>query len=413
MKSRMKPLEINKLEPLSDPLDALLADIAINVQLPPSLHEKADGRYGAARTYIERKGSPLEGRVLRFYPQGSMAIDATISTRGTDEEYDLDIVAELDIDHNADPATVLKILEDALRDYPVTRIERQTRCVTLFYADGMHLDVTPASRLPSPNERESHIFHSKPGKRDDDCLVPMNAWGFCQWYRLRTPFEDRFSKAFNRRMLEAYGLSVRADADVDDVPEQCPLHIKSTVTVALQLLKRFRNIVYADYTGRIPPSVMLSYFAGQTARPGLGLAEAVILQARAIALAIRQASALGRRIVVDNPVFANDRFTDRWPENIAQQDQFAGHLMDLVRGLEAIRSGDHSIEEIQDWLRDVFGPRVVGRAMAQRNERVGRTVRSAHQSYTPKGGLLVPAASVIIPSPAVARSHTFMGSRKK
>ena len=30
-----------------------------------------------------------------FYPQGSMAIDATISTRGTDDEYDLDVVSQL------------------------------------------------------------------------------------------------------------------------------------------------------------------------------------------------------------------------------------------------------------------------------------------------------------------------------
>ncbi len=32
-----------------------------------------------------------------------------------------------------------------------------------------------------------------------------------------------------------------------------PLIVKSVTTVALQLLKRHRNVVYAGYTGRTPP----------------------------------------------------------------------------------------------------------------------------------------------------------------
>src|SRR5688572_92316 len=69
-------------DPFADPLDAVLAELAVNIQLPPGLHAKAIERYEAVRHYIERPGSPLEGRVACFYPQGSMAIDATTSTRG-------------------------------------------------------------------------------------------------------------------------------------------------------------------------------------------------------------------------------------------------------------------------------------------------------------------------------------------
>jgi len=70
------------VDPFLNPLDAILAEIAINLQLPPGLHAKAVKRYVAVRTYIERDGSPLHDKVAAFYPQGSMAIDATISTRG-------------------------------------------------------------------------------------------------------------------------------------------------------------------------------------------------------------------------------------------------------------------------------------------------------------------------------------------
>jgi hypothetical protein len=70
------------IDPFLHPLDAILADIAIAVQLPPGLHSKARDRYEAVRTFAEREGSPLRGHILRFYAQGSMAIDATTSTRG-------------------------------------------------------------------------------------------------------------------------------------------------------------------------------------------------------------------------------------------------------------------------------------------------------------------------------------------
>lgn len=407
-----------EIDPFQNPIDTVLADIAINVQLPPGLHEKATDRYEAARTYIERPGSPLAGQVLRFYPQGSMAIDATISTRGTDDEYDIDIVAEIEGCLSDEPGAVLDKLAKALEGYPTERgIERQTRCVTIFYADGMHLDVTPAGRHCHWPERESLIFHAHPGKpATEHHRVPMNAYGFADWYRGRTPLEQRFANEMNRRLYEAYGYNIRADAEVDEVPDQVPLIVKNTATVALQLLKRFRNVAYADATGRIPPSVMLSCFAGHAAAPNTALSDMVIRQARMIARAIQHASARREKIQVVNPVYEHDEFTDRWPENLAQQDEFARKLTELADGLEYLKTHDIPLEDLQGWLRDRFGSHVVTRSLRQLNERMGRAVRDAKQSYTPNGGLYVPSAPKIIgataplvAAPVAARAHTFMG----
>jgi hypothetical protein len=163
-------------DPFGDPLDAILAEIAVNLQLPPGLHAKAVERYEAVCRYIDRPGSPLAGRVSSFYPQGSMAIDATISTRGTDDEYDLDAVAEI-MGGTEGPEALLDLLELALKDYPVSRIERKTRCITLYYADGMHLDVTPARRR-AVKEKEGVIAHAKQGRPSEHRYVPMNAYGF-------------------------------------------------------------------------------------------------------------------------------------------------------------------------------------------------------------------------------------------
>lgn len=411
-------------DPLAHPIDVLLADIAANIQLPRSLHEKAAGRYEAVRDHAERGGSPLAGRVLRFYPQGSMLIDATISTRGTDDEYDLDIVAELDVAHTSTPREPLVQLYGALKDYPVQKVILQTRCVTLLYADRMHLDVTPAARLPMSNERESHIFHAKAEEHPSKHFhVPMNAWGFGAWYTQRTPLEYRLAKAMNRNLLEAYGMEIAADAEVDDVPAQTPIAFKNTATVALQLLKRYRNIQYADYPGRIPPSVMLSCFAGHAATSNISLSDMLIRIARAIARAIVTASRLGQKLAVVNPVYHNDAFTDRWPENIDQQNDFAMRLTDLADGLVAIKRREAPLEDLQKWLREQFGDLVVSRSVQQFNERAGGAIREARQAYRPSGTVYIPpkpsiivgtgAAAAAKPAAATARPHTFMGQRRR
>jgi hypothetical protein len=118
------------LNPFDDPLDRILAEIALSVQLPPSLHDKAKSRYQAVRRQLEATTAFFD-QIEHFYPQGSMAIDATISTRGTDDEYDLDIVSQLGGRFRGMAALeILTELEAALSDYPVQRVLRQTRCVT-------------------------------------------------------------------------------------------------------------------------------------------------------------------------------------------------------------------------------------------------------------------------------------------
>ncbi len=405
------------LNPFDDPLDRVLAEIALSVQLPSSLHEKAKSRYEAVRSHLEAKTAFFD-QIEHFYPQGSMAIDATISTRGTDDEYDLDIVSQLGGRFRGmAPLEILTELEAALTDYPVQRVLRQTRCVTLFYSDKMHLDVTPSLRVQDTLDRESLITHARgPRPSADDRLVEMNACGFAQWYVSRTPLELRMAKEFHRRWLDQAHLAARADADVDDVPDQCHFIVKNTATLALQLLKRFRNIRYTSYTGRIPPSVMLSYYAGIAAQPNMSLSAMLVRLAGWIIRDIEQASIYRRLLHVANPVCMADVFTDRWPESVAQQDEFAEHLRELIRSLEAMRKGEVFPDNMMCTLRENFGDRVVTRAAEEIATEIGRGIRQSRQLYTRRGGILLPsavtvAAPIVNPAVPAVRPHTFFGRK--
>src|SRR4051812_8906811 len=179
----------NSHNPVIETADILLADVAVRIQLPPSLYDVATDRYETIQKWIEREDSPFAGKVIRFYPQGSMAINATIAARARNDEFDIDIVAELDLSANSDPQGVLDQLYWAIRGergsryYDKTR--RQTRGVTVEYVD-MHLDVTPMVRRLLTTEREGVVFPHKPETPPlrGTHYIP-NPWGLADWFKPR------------------------------------------------------------------------------------------------------------------------------------------------------------------------------------------------------------------------------------
>jgi hypothetical protein len=145
----------------------------------------------------------------------------------------------------------------------------------------------------------------------------------------------------------------------------------------------------------------------------------VIRIAKWILRDIEAASMTGGRLHVANPICPNDVFTDRWPESVAQQNEFANHLKDLVNGLEAMAKMTMAADAIGEWLRHMFGDRVVTKAADSTAICLGAAIQNTQRSYSRKGRLLVPgtgrslsAAVAPLVAPATsARAHTFFGVR--
>ncbi|MCP1850288.1 MULTISPECIES: hypothetical protein [unclassified Bradyrhizobium] len=131
---------------------------------------------------------------------------------------------------------------------------------------------------------------------------------------------------------------------------------------------------------------------------------------------IEQASLYGRLLHVANPVCETDVFTDRWPESIAQQEEFAEHLRELVSSLDTMRKGEMFPNAMMDVLRGNFGDRVVTRAADQIATEVGGGIQQSRQLYTRRGGVLLPTTAAVVtptvnPAVAAARLHTFFGGK--
>lgn len=401
-----------------DPLDVLLADVAVRVQLSPTDHSKAESRAGTIADWIDRPDSLLHGRVGLVYPQGSMAIGATVARYSERDEFDIDLMAHLALWPGATPQSVLDVLHESIRGERGSRYwgktERRTRCVTVFYEDGMHLDITPAERRGGTLERECDIFHSKPeDAAEPEERIVANPFGFGEWFTARTPADAAFGQYFEKRSLDDARLRALAKADSEPVPEQVPAYRKSKAVIALQLLKRWRNILYDGRKGqRRPPSILMSWSVAMNANQTRTLFEELVWQAQALRDVLLGADRIGQLLHVENPICLDDVLTDRWPECRADQQQFAADLGAFLQDMAALRRAETPAEMLPI-LESLFGERPARDAIRGYFERVGNTKAAGFGLVIPSSGRIPVAITGLSVAPTIARAsptHTFFGA---
>jgi hypothetical protein len=345
-------------------LDILLADIAVRIQLTPTDYQTAVEHYEAINEWIDREDSPLHGLVQLFYPQGGFMIGATVARHSTDADFDIDVMAQIDWSLTIDPEIALATLHASIEGERGSRYydkaERKSRCSTVNYT-GMHLDVTPAVRIAGREEKTSLIFHSKhSGSSVFKQRIYANPHGFGRWFIDATPPEEAFSLYFERASLDYNRslLEVQARADADAVPVQMPAYRKSRAVIALQLIKRWRNIAYdrRHLKLRLPPSVLLAYYIASNANQTHTLADELIHQAECMIAALRVAERAHGTVREFNPACPEDELTDRWPADIAEQRVFIDELTAFVIELRRLQEG-LPLPEMQRVLQELFGER--------------------------------------------------------
>lgn len=394
--------------------ERLLASTAIKIELPPSQHALMVQRKAAIEKHLEREGSPLKGLIRLFYQQGSVAIGATIKAKSRSEGFDIDIIVELVVSGLA-PGQVLDLLYAAMRGEKGSRYydctERQTRCVTVHYGDGMHIDLSPSVLIDEWDPRRSFIFHSKPEEpRSNDRAILMNTYAFAEDYNERCPVDKAFAEEYGRRVLASdQQLRLAADAESEPVPQHSTVvGGKSAVTVALQLIKRNRNLRWLPRKRRMPASVMLSCLALEVAQPGRSIGENLEVIAAHILNRLLEAKVHGKLIYVENPRCAGDCFTDRWPENGKDQDLLIEDMRLLLRQLGILFDENLSLKERTKALEEMFGESVAQQVIKDFGDEMGSAIQSGRHLIGAAGGV------VCMPTPVrsrpAARPNTFYGT---
>ncbi|MBX5132641.1 hypothetical protein HJB80_08215 [Rhizobium lentis] len=397
-----------------DPLDGILIDIARRIQVPKTKHEEAADHFMGLCAHVDRKGSPLEGKVLESYPSGSFSIAAAIYSRVRTMQHDVDVVVEVDFPTGTDPEWMLDKLFDAVKGDPGSRyynfkVERNSRCVTLTYPDGVTVDLMPVARIPDGPERSGVIFHHN-AKRAEKYRKEVNPKAFTLHFNARIKSSDVFASRYRTRRLLADGL-LQKRAETQPMPDHVPIEEKSPRLVAIQLLKRFRDVQFRRRDGRCPPSVVIAAMALDAGQMSDSLCDELIAIATHMQREIESAERELRKLVVVNPAHPADIFTDRWPEDRSAQKLWRDDLMRLVQHLRTLRTPEWDPQRLKNILRELFGETPADRAFEDHYR--GQGTLSSHnllgitKSGAVKSALAAPALStgLIIP----ARANTDMG----
>ncbi|HXB80818.1 MAG TPA: nucleotidyltransferase [Bradyrhizobium sp.] len=339
--------------------DALLMDVARRIQLSKTKHEIAETNFRALCQHVDREGSPLQGKVVECYPSGSFATGTAIASRVAKDQHDVDVVIELNVPPDSPPNVMLEFLFEAINGDPDSRyhgmVTQKSRCVTAKYTDGTTVDLMPVARLPGQPERAGNLFHHKK-ESGETYHKPVNPWGFVKEFNERVEVDLDFYKSFMGRRLLVDGALEKAETQ--PMPDHVPAEEKSPRIVALQLIKRNRDIASRDTARRNmrkPPSVVLAAIAMEAGPVASNLIDEVINVANAIRAKLREKTGPRRTILVRNPAYPPDVFTDRWPENEQAQDLFDIDLRRLVVELDRLRNEGLGMSEKRDILKRLFG----------------------------------------------------------
>ena len=332
-------------------LDYLLAQVARALQLTPEQYALAVEHYQAVAGWLAASGSPLAPFKPWIYPQGSMALETTVRPRSR-EEYDLDLVCQM-LSTGMTALELYNAVYARLRDHKTyaPMLEKKNRCVRLNYAHNFHLDIIPAE--PDGVRGGTAIVVPDRALRD---WTSSNPRGYVAWFTDRT----RVSITELRKK-------------VDPVPHPTPSDEKPALTIAVQLMKRRRDMLCDESTA--PRSVVLTTLAGEHYHG----TDCVITGMAQIVAGIQQRirDAHPGRIIVCNPTNSGEKFCESF-EGQGCYTAFKWFINQLEQDIARIAVAQ-GIPALQKVLAETFGEEPVTKAVRSygemmKSQRDGRTL---------------------------------------
>ncbi|MDO9529378.1 MAG: nucleotidyltransferase [Syntrophales bacterium] len=338
------------MERLSDALD-----------IPEAQFKEAVERYQAVGKWLNKEDSKLHPFEPEIYPQGSFRLGTVVKPTSDEDEYDIDLVCELNLSSgDVTQKRLKKMVGDRLKDnktYEGMLDKEGRRCWTLNYADGskFHLDILPSvpddinlkeklQILGVPKEWTEYAIciTDNTSQNYDSCnddWPRSNPKGYAAWFKeqMKTQYEAR-------KMLLAEEMRI----SIEDVPEY---RVKTPLQRAIQILKRHRDIMFENDQEHKPISIIITTLAAHSYNNEADLFDAITNIVKGMPHYIRR---LNGAIWIPNPVNPDENFGDKWNENPKLEESFRNWLLQVQSDLDSIMKKDN-IREISESMKFSFG----------------------------------------------------------
>lgn len=342
-----------------------LLEILNNIEVPDSRYEKAIISYKSVGDWLNREESRLKKYSPNIYPQGSFRLGTAIKPISENDEYDVDIVCELQLNKkNITQKHLKKTVGEELNTYTKSKnmnndIEEGKRCWTLNYSDGakFHIDVLPC--IPN-NEELSSLLQSKSFNVNfsdtaiditdntlenynyiDDRWCCSNPVGYHNWFKkqMEVIYEEK-----KKILLEAYQKN-----SIEPIPEY---KIKTPLQQVIQLLKRHRDIMFEEDQENKPISIIISTLAAKAYNNEARLIDAY----ENIVNKIEQFLEVKNGVYwVPNPVNPLENFADKWEVYPERKVSFFRWVNQLKLDFKNILTDKSNYIEKRDIYESMFG----------------------------------------------------------
>ncbi len=356
---------------------SVLEEVAAALDIPESYYELAVKRYESIGEWLEREGSIVVQYSPLIYPQGSFLLGTVTRPISEKDEYDLDLVSELNLQKNfISQADLKKLVGREIKSYANAHnmnspVEEGKRCWTLHYADGVqfHIDILPS--IPDAKLFKEFLEsrgHSLSNLSDfaiaitDNTLPNYNRidpdWpcsnprGYAAWFRgqMETQFDER-----RKSLAESMRLRV------EDVPEY---KIKTPLQRVVQILKRHRDIMFANAPDDKPISIIITTLAGHAYNNEPDILAALQNVVADMPRYIQQNNGV---VWIPNPVNPLENFADKWAEHPQREDNFYKWLSEVQKDLNvALEQPD--IQRAAESLKSRLGERVINKGLQNFHE---------------------------------------------
>jgi hypothetical protein len=343
-------------------LDILLEIVCVKLQLTKTQFGLAESRYHSVGDWLLHAGSAVRRYKPDVYPQGSLNLGTTVKPYGSNE-FDLDVVCELQVLADNDPAAVYQSIWDRMAEHETyaKMIKRLRRCIRLEYANEFHLDIVPA--IPDPDQHGDHILvpdlHADLRKDDPKCdfWKPSNPRGYKEWFKSRcaAPLKEAFAKA-------------------EPLPQPEAIHEKPALKRAVQLFKRWRDVEFKDRRHLEPPSVILTTLAGHFHGREILCTDAL----ETIIDRIVDMRDDDEVICQTNPANPKENICERWRDNPKSLEAFDGAIREFQVSWKKLLKM-RGLREITTELKRLFGENPVDQAVKEFAERQLNLPREAGQ----------------------------------
>lgn len=352
-----------------------------------------DAAFGAAESCYLDLGVHLSQAGAQVYVQGSFMLGTVVRPHHRAGEYDLDLVSQLHVAKTSTTQQELKNRVGALLDGYLTEhdgeacqspgeVSEGRRSWCLHYAN-FHMDVLPAiPDIASPSATAIELTD-----RNLRNWQKSNPLAYVEWFRAQCAKQFEEERAI---LASSYG-------SVDAVPKR---RVRTSLHRVVQILKRHRDIYFADDFDDRPPSSLITTLAGQAYEGEIDLVDATMNAVQRMPEHIEKRNG---SYWVENPACCGENFADKWNEYENRRLKFEGWRAAVERDLTDFLLETKGTVALHHRVAKVFGNGPVEEALKTLGARTSVARENGNVHFT-TGGLLTTATTA-----TAVPTHRFFG----